>query len=96
MRYPAILAAALAAAIALPAAAETVAVEYADLDLSTKAGQDQLERRIDNAARAVCGVDNARTGTRLRSQDAKDCYAEAKAQVHAQIAEAISRDRNRG
>ena len=47
--------AASAAAIAAPAAAETVRkVSYADLDLTTRAGQHRLQDRIDSAARAVC------------------------------------------
>jgi UrcA family protein len=98
MRYPALLAAAavLGAAFAIPAAAESVAVKYSDLDLSTSAGQAQLERRINNAARSICGSDSANTGTRLRSDDARQCLENAKARVHEQVAEAISRDSGRG
>ena len=95
MRYPAILAAAVvlgAASAVTAAAAETVAVQYADLDLSTSAGQAQLDRRIDNAARSICGSDTAIVGTRLRSNDARKCYEQAKARVHEQVAQAIERD----
>jgi UrcA family protein len=60
MRYPAIMAAAAlgaAAVLAVPAAAETsVGVKYSDLNLSTKEGQDRLERRIDSAARSACAL----------------------------------------
>ncbi|KPP94442.1 UrcA family protein [Erythrobacter sp. HL-111] len=54
------LAAAIAGAATLPAAAQaaepaTAKVALADLDLTTKAGRDALDRRIDRAARKVCG-----------------------------------------
>jgi UrcA family protein len=99
MRYPAILAAAAlgaAAVFAAPAAAETVGVKYADLDLSTKAGQDQLERRIDSAARAACGMDEIRTGRFTTSTAQRQCYRQTKASVHEQVAETIARDSSRG
>ena len=101
MRYSAILAAALAAAVsAAPlAAAETsasVAGKYSDLDLSTKAGQEKLERRIDNAARSACGMDASRTGTRLPSSEARQCYEQTRANVHERVARLIARDNSRG
>ena len=102
MRYPAILAAAAlgaAAVFAAPAAAETtgsVAIEYADLDLSTKAGQDRLDRRIDSAARSACGMDRVVTGRFTPSTAQRECYAQTKTSVHEQVAEMIARDSNRG
>jgi UrcA family protein len=99
MRYPAILAAALGAAtvFAAPAAAGTsVAVKYADLDLSTRAGQQKLERRIDSAARSACGMDQVQTGRLTPSTAQRQCYAQTKASVHDQVAETIARDSNRG
>ena len=98
MRYPAILAAALvASAFAVPAAAaDAVSVQYSDLDLSTRAGQAQLERRVDNAARAVCGMDDVAVGTRLASRTAKQCYADAKSRIHEQVAAAVARGNDRG
>lgn len=48
-----------AAAVAQPAAAETVqssvAVVTDDLDLNSAAGQEKLERRLTAAVRKVCG-----------------------------------------
>ena len=100
MRYPAILAAALGAAtvFAAPAAAAgtSVNVKYADLDLSTHAGQQKLERRIDSAARSACAMDEIRTGRFTPSTAQRQCYAQTKASVHAQVAEAIARDGSRG
>ena len=97
MRYPAILAAAgflgAAAVFAAPAAAETaVAVKYADLDLSTRAGQEKLDRRIDSAARAACGMDEVRTGRFTPSTAQRQCYQQTKTSVHDQVAQAIARD----
>lgn len=58
--------AALAAAVAAasPASAQeeprSVAVSYADLDLSTADGVGRLDRRVRNAADRVCSVNGAR------------------------------------
>ena len=99
MRYPAILAAAAlgaAAVFAAPAAAETVDIKYADLDLSTRAGQDKLERRIHNAARSACGMDEVRTGRVSTTTAQRQCYEQTKASVHEQVAETIARGSSRG
>lgn len=99
MRYPAILAAVLGAAaiFAAPALAETtVDVKYADLDLSTKAGQDKLERRIDSAAREACGMSEVRTGRFTPSTAQRQCYQQTKASVGEQVAQTIARDNTRG
>ena len=103
MRYPPILAAAAllgaATAFVSPAGAETsasVAVKYSDLNLSSRSGQAQLDRRIDKAARSICGIDDVITGSRLPSTEARQCYEQAKASVHDQVAERIARDNSRG
>jgi UrcA family protein len=100
MRYPAIMAAAAlgaAAVLAVPAAAETsVGVKYSDLNLSTKEGQDRLERRIDSAARSACGMDRVVTGRFTPSTAQRECYAQTKAQVHDQVAATIARGNSRG
>ena len=99
MRYPAILAAALGAtalfAMPVAAAGTSVSVKYADLDLSTRAGQQKLERRIDSAAREACGM-QVQTGRLTPSNAQRQCYAQAKASVHDQVAETIARDNSRG
>ena len=89
-RIPLALAAALVlAAPAGVAAAETqttsTGVKYKDLDLTTDAGQKELAARLDRAARAVCGMDEVGTGTRVKSRDARDCYREAREQLGEQI-----------
>ncbi|MGZ8349299.1 MAG: UrcA family protein [Allosphingosinicella sp.] len=51
----AILTASSTAALALPHYSPTRTVSYADLDLSTAAGRERLDRRIAAAVRDVCG-----------------------------------------
>jgi UrcA family protein len=82
-----------------PALADTsspdMVVRYADLDLSTEAGQKTLESRIDAAAKKYCGVGEQRTGTRMKSSQASKCYREAKRLANQQFA-AIINDARRG
>ena len=68
-----------------------VEVAYADLDLTSEEGIAELDRRIDEAAREVCGVDNIRVGTRLPSRSARKCYEQAKLQLDTHFAQ-IKRD----
>jgi len=54
------------------AALPTVTVRYADLDLNTSAGAEELYARLRTAARRVCNVAEARAlGDAMRS---KACY----------------------
>jgi UrcA family protein len=64
-------------ATAAPALADQVTVRYNDLDLATPAGQSKLARRLDMAARDACGLEATRTGTRIPSSAAAQCYKEA-------------------
>ena len=77
-------------------AAENVGIQYTDLDLSTKAGQDQLERRIDGAAREACGMDKVVTGRFTPSTAQRRCYRDTKASVGEQVAQMIARETPRG
>ena len=92
------LALAAAAALAAPAVAtaatkqeNTKGVQYKDLDLATEAGQKALESRMDAAAREVCGLDDVRTGTRIASREARECYKSARAQIGEQLSQVVSR-----
>ena len=73
--------------------AQSTTVKYDDLDLSTEKGQAKLDKRIDAAARAVCKADAVSTGTRLRSNDRKQCLESARASVRTQLAEVIGEER---
>ncbi len=64
----------------------TAAVHFKDLDLTTEEGQSELDRRIDKAARAVCGLGEARTGTRLPNRKARECYESALSQLNERVA----------
>ena len=74
-------------AFAKPVTPETRVVSYADLDLSTAAGQARLDRRIEAAVRQVCG---AATNFELaRRQAVRDCVAETRANVRRPAPAAI-------
>lgn len=91
MRIRSTILALAAVALAIPAAATeadagSVGVRYNDLNLASKAGQEELDRRLDRAARSVCGMDAVRTGTRLASADSRRCYREARVALDKQFA----------
>lgn len=72
------------AATAIPAHAEIdaegvhqIIVRHDDLNLLSQSGMKTLERRVHNAALKVCGVNDIRTGTRIRSQHSLECYDQA-------------------
>ena len=96
------LALALAAAtIAIPAHAAEVdrnsaTVSYRDLDLTSEAGRKTLERRLQQAARDVCGMDERTTGTRVASRESQACYKEARKQLDRQFVEIVGNSRSGG
>ena len=73
------------AAMAAPQQTATAGVRYKDLDLTTEAGQKELEDRLDKAAREVCGMDDIGTGTRVSSRGSRDCYRDARQQLGEQV-----------
>ena len=77
------------AAVQLVNDVETRSVGYADLDLTTSAGVDRLNRRVDSAARNLCDE-----GLRLdlEGQRAKRrCLDGARADANGQISVAVAR-----
>jgi UrcA family protein len=68
-------------------AAETAEVRIADLNLSSKAGQAALDRRVEGAARRVCEV-AAPLGSRAANHIEQ---SRCKAQVRQQVAAALPR-----
>ncbi len=85
------------ALVSIPAvsSAETVTVLYEDLDLSSKSGQKELDRRIDTAAKEHCGSNQIRTGTRLKSTATKKCESDMRAAFDRHFA-GILRDARKG
>ena len=79
--------------VAVPASATEVLfkVEYADLNLQSKEGQKALDRRIEQAARKACGYGTVKTGTRIRSREAKACVAELTVKAGQQFANLTAR-----
>ena len=90
----------LLAAVALPAAAESVTevtaprigeeqrvtVGYADLDLNSVEGQEVLHYRIANAARKVCGSsDLRRAGSLQMANRNEECFESSLSRAMAQI-----------
>lgn len=71
---------------AQPALAESRAVTYDDLDLSTRQGQKTLAMRVDRAAKEVCGIDAVTTGTRVPAPEARKCMRQAKQQIERKLA----------
>lgn len=93
---PMIAIAAGALAVAPPALAASVKVSYNDLDLSTPQGQKELQNRITEAAKKVCGVYDVRTGTRLPSSDANACVRETRDQIAQQLAAVVDQHKAGG
>ena len=83
---------------AAPLAAQVVSVDvaYADLDLTSPQGQSALAKRIDSAARHICGDGQQRSGTRIiDNAKMRVCVAEVKARAATQVA-AVMRERQLG
>lgn len=71
-------------------------VTYEDLDLSTEAGQKELDQRITIAARKTCGQGRHTTGTRTVSRDQRRCIASAERQAKSTLAAVIEEQRRGG
>jgi UrcA family protein len=70
----------LALTASQPAFAETSLVGYADLDLTTQAGNAKLDQRLKRAAKKVCGLSG--TANPLREAAAnQQCFAKAFAEA---------------
>ena len=85
----AILASAGLALSASAAQAETALVTYSDLNLDSAAGQKTLERRIEKAAREVCGQWAGGTRNLRSDMAARACFEKAKAGAGAQVASLV-------
>lgn len=84
--------------VAAPAAAgssdnQEFTIEYRDLNLASPEGQETLDRRINAAARKVCGVGAERTGTRLVARKSKECVEQVRASAQEQIATLVEDER---
>jgi UrcA family protein len=75
---------------------KSVEVQYSDLDLTTPAGAKELDRRLHEAAREVCGMSNMASGSRLRSDSAGACYRDALKQLQARFAGLLGKKQQQG
>ncbi|MDY7096844.1 MAG: UrcA family protein [Pseudomonadota bacterium] len=71
----------------------TSAVKIADLNLETAEGQKTLDRRLRHAARKVCQMNQASTGSRARIADANTCYNKAMTSAKRQVATLVENTR---
>lgn len=71
-------------------AGPSASISFADLDLMSEAGQKTLERRIEKTARAICGLDQVTTGSRMASRSQRACYDHALQSTRTQVAVAIA------
>ena len=69
---------------------QSIAVQYDDLNLASAAGQERLDRRIETAARTVCGYERHRTGSRIIDRKTRACLDTARSSARARVAEATS------
>lgn len=100
MKMQSLVLALAAAVFAVPAAAgdetRSRAVHYGDLDLTSVEGQQQLDIRLERAAREVCRVNEPVTGSHLRSPQARECYREARRSLDQQYAQLVARKSTAG
>lgn len=102
MRIATCVLALAAAATAIPAIAanrettETVAVRYNDLDLTTASGKSELDRRLDRAARQVCNIGEATTGSRITMREGRECYREARGKLDQHFATIVASQAREG
>ena len=78
--------AAMATSFSAAAASESRIVRYDDIDLSTPAGLKLLERRIDSAARSICGDANNARGSLTDLDAERACMAQVRASAASQMA----------
>lgn len=73
----------------------TTGVTVTDLDLNTEEGREELDRRIDDAAKEVCGMGERSLGSNIATRESRQCYRDAKRQMDRHFAQLIE-DQHRG
>lgn len=93
LRFTIVLFASLAAANPVVAGQnDGRVVSYADLDLTTPAGQAALDRRLHNAIKQVCG--SAFPHDLMSRNQVRRCRSQTLADVQAQRNDALAQARN--
>ena len=88
-----LLAAAVAASLATPAASRSIEVRAGDLDLTTAEGRAMLDTRVGRAARNVCAAHGVRGLAELAM--ATECRRIALDSAQAQVAALVARSETR-
>jgi len=68
----------------------TTGVTHQDLDLSTEQGRAELNRRIDDAAKQVCGMNERSLGSNIATRESRECYRTAKRDLERHFAEVLA------
>ncbi len=76
--------------------ARTTGVSYSDLDLSTEDGRKELDNRIEDAAKEVCGMNERSTGSNMATRESRQCFRNAKRQLEEHFASVIEDERRGG
>ena len=98
MKRSAIAIAALTGALlaAQPVIAASAEVRHDDLDLTTKEGREELDRRVDKAAEEACDANESTVGSRIRSRETRECIKQAKRQIEQGLAKITEQDKAGG
>ncbi|AOL93359.1 UrcA family protein [Porphyrobacter sp. LM 6] len=74
----------------------TIHVPTADINLATPEGQKRLDQRLEKAARTVCRTDSLTTGSRILSQESRECLAKARSDSKQQVAALMNNEQRGG
>lgn len=75
---------------AQPVLAETAAITFDDLDLKTAEGKAELDRRVEKAAKEICGYNEAAIGSRMASREAQMCMKDTQKQIKKSVAAIVN------
>ena len=89
----ALISAVFSLALGAPLMAQTTNFKIDDLDLSSKAGQVALERRIEIAIKQVCRSRDVTGSIIQNTRGLDECRTEARRQIDAQIASMVRNER---
>lgn len=74
----------------------TIHVPTADINLATPEGQKRLDQRLEKAARTVCRTTSLTTGSRILSQESRECLAKARSDSKQQVALLMNNEQRGG
>lgn len=75
---------------------DQLVIPYADLNLTSEAGQKKLDTRIELAVRDFCQADTVVTGTRVQNPAISKCLKTTRAAAKRQMAAVVERKNGLG